>query len=45
VALLRPIAEATASTDQNQWVIWLPIVSQRETQDELYVTKPKQAPK
>jgi DUF1680 family protein len=41
-ALLRPIAETTASPDQNQWVIWLPLVSKAEIQDELYVTKPKQ---
>jgi DUF1680 family protein len=41
-ALLRPIAETTSSPDQNQWVVWLPVVSKAEIQDELYVTKPKQ---
>ena len=40
-ALLRPIAETTSSLDQNEWAIWLPVVSKAETQDELYVTKPK----
>jgi DUF1680 family protein len=40
-ALLRPIAEATSSPDQNQLVVWLPLVSKAEIQDELYVTKPK----
>ena len=42
VALLRPIAEATSSPDQNQLAIWLPLVSKSEIQDELYVTKPRQ---
>jgi DUF1680 family protein len=41
-ALLRPIAEVTSSADQNQLVIWLPVVSKAEIQDELYAKKPKQ---
>jgi len=41
-ALLRPIAEATSSPDQNQSAIWLPVVSKAEIQDELYTTRPKQ---
>ena len=40
-ALLRPIAETTSSPDQNQWVVWLPVLSKAEIQDELYVTKQK----
>ena len=40
-ALLRPIAEATSSPDQNQLVVWLPVVSKAEIQDQLYVTKAK----
>ena len=40
-ALLRPIAKTTSLPDQNEWAIWLPVVSKAETQDELYVTKPK----
>jgi DUF1680 family protein len=41
-ALLRPIAEVTSSADQNQLVIWLPVVPKAEIQDELYAKKPKQ---
>jgi len=29
-ALLRPIAEATSSADQNQWAFWLPVASKGE---------------
>ena len=29
-AVLRPIAEATSSPDQNQWAFWLPVASKRE---------------
>jgi hypothetical protein len=29
-AVLRPIAEATSSPDQNQWAFWLPVVSKGE---------------
>jgi hypothetical protein len=29
-AVLRPIAEATSSADQNQWAFWLPVASKGE---------------